>query len=362
MSIYCASSCLHGSTISRLSSVAVRATRSYWWGHDTLEEIEAAKHKRKETDVIKWSDPNSNLQEKEDYTWVPARISAESAVTNNSFFNKWKGYTDVAAYMSNQKYRPKWMLSLVEPEKFIEQMDQLCYARLVKSQEFVGERLLALGPDLAAAHFLCHRGCRVRFRGNKDWTEMVNGKLEMPAMFVKGWYIEAIDASQSSLVYEGLQNLRNLHHIKYLDISYCEMMDEWCMDRLTGEYCDTLEYLDISGCRQMNWNSLEILWRFKNLKTLVLKDMDHVEDLSLVCLMLLDALPKLKIVGAEYMDLKLLEGTQHQYLLDEDFIPRISAGGMDINTQEKDDLVKEKSPAAPSEKKRKQRRFTVENS
>ena len=31
---------------------------------------------------------------------------------------------------------------------------------------FLRERLEALGPDLAAAHFLCHRNCRVRFRGH----------------------------------------------------------------------------------------------------------------------------------------------------------------------------------------------------
>ena len=63
--------------------------------------------------------------------------------------------------------------------------------------------------------------------------------------------------------------------------------------------------------------------------------MDHVEDLSLVCLMLLDALPKLKIIGAEYMDLKLLEGTQYQHLLDEDYIPRLASGVVE-NVQEKD--------------------------
>ncbi len=31
------------------------------------------------------------------------------------------------------------------------------------------------------------------------------------------------------------------------DISYCEHFDVWCLDRVSGEYADTLEYLDISG-------------------------------------------------------------------------------------------------------------------
>ena len=54
--------------------------------------------------------------------------------------------------------------------------------------------------------------------------------------------------------------------------------------------------------------------------------MNHVENLPLICLLLLDVLPNLKIVGAEYMDLKLLEGTQYQYLMDEDYIPRLMDG------------------------------------
>ena len=33
----------------------------------------------------------------------------------------------------------------------------------------------------------------------------------------------------------------------YLDISYCDLMDEWCLDRISGEYADTLEYLNLSG-------------------------------------------------------------------------------------------------------------------
>jgi len=336
MSIWCLSVSLQGSGISRISSVAVRATRSYWWGHDTIEDQQARKERTREKDVLSWAEPGKNLDAKEEYTWVPARIKQESALADQSYFSKWKGYVDYGSYMSKQKYRPLFWLSLVNPEKFMEEVDRKRYLARVRVQEFVGERLLALGPDLAAAHFLCYRNCRVRFRGKKEWTELdKKGKLDIPDVYVKGWYIEAIDASQSKLVYEGLQNLRNLHHIKYLDISYCDFMDEWCMDRISGEYADTLEYLNISGCRQMNWNSIEILWRFKNLKTLVLKDMDHVEDLSLVCLMLLDALPKLKIIGAEYMDLKLLEGTQYQHLLDEDYIPRLASGVVE-NVEEKE--------------------------
>ena len=100
------------------------------------------------------------------------------------------------------------------------------------------------------------------------------------------------------------------------------------MDRITGEFNDSLEYLNISGCRAINWNGLECIWRLRNLKTLVLKDMEHVQDLQLICLMLLDCLPGLKIEGADYMDMELLEGSQHQHLMLDDIgsSPKLESG------------------------------------
>ena len=59
------------------------------------------------------------------------------------------------------------------------------------------------------------RNCKVRFRGHDHWTEIeANGTLNVPALYVSGWYIEAIEASTANLVYEGLQNFRNLEHLK----------------------------------------------------------------------------------------------------------------------------------------------------
>ena len=95
-------------------------------------------------------------------------------------------------------------------------MKKKSYNHLVLNQVFLRERLTALGPDLAAAHFLCHRNCKVRFRGHDHWTELeADGKLNIPAAYVAGWYIEAIEASTADLVYEGLQNFRNLEYLKH---------------------------------------------------------------------------------------------------------------------------------------------------
>ena len=137
--------------------------------------------------------------------------------------------------------------------------------------------------------------------------------------YQSGWYIEEIDASRSLLIYEGMQNMRNLMYIKKLDISYSAMVDAWCLDRLTGEYEDSLEYLDLSGCKALNWNGLECVWRLRRLKVLVLQDMEHIKDLDLLCLMLLEILPDLQIKGVDYMaNAKvLLAGSEAEPLLED---------------------------------------------
>ena len=60
------------------------------------------------------------------------------------------------------------------------------YERLVKAQPFVKDRLVILGPDLAAAHFLCHRNCRVKFKGRNEWTELDLRTLRMPDYVPQG--------------------------------------------------------------------------------------------------------------------------------------------------------------------------------
>ena len=97
------------------------------------------------------------------------------------------------------------------------------------------------------------------------------------------------------------------------------MVDVWCLDRFTGEYQDSLEYLNISGCKALNWNGLECVSRLRKLKVLVLHDMEHIKDIDLLCLMLLDILPDLQIQGVDYMAnaKNLLADTKHKHLLED---------------------------------------------
>jgi len=315
--------------------VVIPVRQMFWWGHDTIEDQAARKEAEKSKGLIAWTDPSKDLEKKKEFTWHPARIEQE-AEFNIGMTHGMMHHADLMNWADRNLRRPLWLTWATDPVHFREKMREKYHRYLVVSQLFLRDRLTALGPDLAAAHFLCHRNCKVRFKGHTHWTQLEpNGELKIPALYVPGWHLEAIEASTAALVYEGLQNFRNLAYLKYLDLSYCQYLDEWCMDRITGEHQDTLEYLNISGCRGINWNGLECVWRLRNLKTLVIKDMDHIQDLQLICLMLLDVLPNLKIEGADYMDMALLEGSEFEHLKldDSGSYPRLEHGEVESVTE-----------------------------
>ena len=53
-----------------------------------------------------------------------------------------------------------------------------------------------------------------------------------------------------------------------------------------------------------------------------------MQDLTLICLMLLDAIPGLKIEGADYLDMELLAGSQYEHLMLDDLgsAPQLQPG------------------------------------
>jgi len=306
----------------------------FWWGHDTLQDQEARIKAREDKKVIKWDrdGPETTIEGLNQTTamtktgfYAPARIAAEeNAMSVGYVYERWNlaDHYHVTTYPYFARFK--------NPHFFACEQRKRDYKKQVEGQRFMRDRVLALGPDLAAAYFLLGRGCRVRFKDHKDWignervgqnryeTSKLDGMI--PPTYEPGWYLEAIEATDSKLIYEGFASMKNLTSLKYLDLSYSPTIDSWCMDRITGEYMDTLEYLDLSGCKSIKANALEPIWRLSNLKTLVLRDMDHIKDIKMICLMLLDVFPNLEIRGVDYIDTKLLEGTEDEDLLKDDLL------------------------------------------
>merc|ERR1712071_543339 len=87
-------------------------------------------------------------------------------------------------------------------------------------QQYFPLRAETLGTDLAAAHFIVHRGGKVKFHGSEEWIQMDPKKNEsnLPKFYDKSFVTEALDCSQMTLTYQGLLNISKYHQCF---TSYC---------------------------------------------------------------------------------------------------------------------------------------------
>ncbi|CAD8126359.1 ATP synthase subunit s-like protein [Caenorhabditis elegans] len=172
--------------------------------------------------------------------------------------------------------------------------------RYRRYKKVIPERLLFLGPDLAAAHFLVHRGAAVKFVGDDNWYKKDKwNRYSLPGRKVDNLFIEAIDASGTQIMFEGLENLENLQKLRLLRLANSEYVDDWCIGRIGG-LLPNLEMLDLSGCHRISSKGLMGLKASKNLKFLRLEGLSGIRNLGKSALILEDLLPKLQILGMDY--------------------------------------------------------------
>ncbi|CAG7823047.1 unnamed protein product, partial [Allacma fusca] len=72
------------------------------------------------------------------------------------------------------------------------------------------------------------------------------------------------------------------------------------MDKLAYMFAERLEFLDISGCTGLTEGALCSLVRFRKLKTLVMRNLPQVTNMAVICAILEDSNPDLKIFGVDY--------------------------------------------------------------
>ena len=91
-----------------------------------------------------------------------------------------------------------------------------------------------------------------------------------------------------------------MNNLRWLSLENCPHIDDWCLDRIAGEYVSSLEYLNIKNCSKVSERGISGICKLKNLKVLELGGHSDVKNLELVCLMLEDVLPNLTIRGVDY--------------------------------------------------------------
>jgi len=172
----------------------------------------------------------------------------------------------------------------------------------VLDMRYIPERHEILGSDLAAAHFLVHRGAAVKFKGSSEWIKRQGDEYDLPKKYNPDYLIEAIDILDMKLLYEGFQNMTNLRSLQWLSLKNCFEIDDWCLDRISGEYQSSLEYLDISNCVQVTDRGIGALYRMNKLRTLKVHNIASSQMFQLACLMLEDIHPQLNIEGVTYLE------------------------------------------------------------
>ncbi|GAB1603914.1 distal membrane-arm assembly complex protein 2-like [Argonauta hians] len=164
-----------------------------------------------------------------------------------------------------------------------------------EDQVYRPERHRILGPDLASAHFLLARGASIKFVDNDMWHRAIQKKVLLPRKRIDGLYLEGIDASNTRLLYEGFDNLVNLSRLRYLSLKNCQLIDDWCLDRL-HIFRDSLEFLDLSGCHNISERGIVCLHKLPKLQSLILKDLPNIKHLELVAILLQDVSPNCRIL------------------------------------------------------------------
>ncbi|XP_069500484.1 distal membrane-arm assembly complex protein 2 isoform X2 [Ambystoma mexicanum] len=156
------------------------------------------------------------------------------------------------------------------------------------------------GKNVAAAFFtLSHRGA-VRFKGHEVWYRAdKKGKFSYEFVKHKDVPVEAVDLSGSLVNYDGLENIVHLEELKYLNLSNCSNVDDWCLSRL-HVFKDTLEELHLTDCPSVTARGLASLHHVENLKHLDVSDLPSVPDKEFTAILLEEILPRCNIVGMNY--------------------------------------------------------------
>ncbi|XP_044269722.1 distal membrane-arm assembly complex protein 2 [Tribolium madens] len=163
-------------------------------------------------------------------------------------------------------------------------------------QSYIPERNQTLGNELAAAHFIVHRGGAVKFY-NEDWWIKANkyNEYKLPRFYQEDKVLQAIDCTDMNLFYEGLVNLKDLKQVEWLRFSGVEKFDDWYLDRISNMFRHSLVYLDIRDCPNYTERGLGALHRMEKLKILCIDDMLMTESFEMTCLLLQEVNPDLDI-------------------------------------------------------------------
>ncbi|XP_036430499.1 ATP synthase subunit s, mitochondrial [Colossoma macropomum] len=156
------------------------------------------------------------------------------------------------------------------------------------------ERIKAVGPDRAAAEWLLRCGAKVRFCGFDRWQHDYNG---LPTGPLGRYQIQAIDATESCIMYRGFDYLNGLEHVEEIKLNKCIYIEDACLERLsqTENLQASLRTMSVISCGNVTDKGIIAFHHLRNLEYLFLSDLPGIKDKEKTTDRLQTALPKLTI-------------------------------------------------------------------
>ncbi|KAF7710305.1 hypothetical protein HF521_009177 [Silurus meridionalis] len=156
------------------------------------------------------------------------------------------------------------------------------------------ERIKAVGPDRAATEWLLRCGAKVRFCGFDRWQHDYNG---IPTGPLGRYQIQAIDATESCIMYQGFDYLVGLEHVEEIKLRKCIYIEDACLEHLSKieKLQNSMRTMEIVSCGNVTDKGIISLHHLRNLEYLFLSDLPGVNQKQKTANTLQTALPNLSI-------------------------------------------------------------------
>ncbi|XP_066205300.1 distal membrane-arm assembly complex protein 2 [Saccopteryx leptura] len=156
------------------------------------------------------------------------------------------------------------------------------------------------GPYIAGAYFILKQGGAVKFQGKEEWIRSKgHGHFLLKLLSFQAVPVEAVDASDCAINYEGLDNLLALKELQSLSLQRCPHVDDWCLSRL-HQLANSLQELSLAGCPRISERGLACLHHLQNLRRLDISDLPAVSNPGLTQILVEEMLPNCEVLGAEW--------------------------------------------------------------
>nr|XP_056707755.1 ATP synthase subunit s, mitochondrial [Euleptes europaea] len=154
------------------------------------------------------------------------------------------------------------------------------------------ERIQAVGPDRAASEWLLRCGAHVRYQGLDKWQQDYNG---LPTGPLGKYKIQAIDATESCIMYRGFDHLDGLEHVEEIKFCKCAYLQDECLQRLSEieNLRRSLLRLWVVSCGNITDKGVIALHKLSNLEYLFLSDLPGIKEKETTAEMLRKSIPSL---------------------------------------------------------------------